>query len=130
MTTTTTETTKYTHEIGKIRATHLGYEDHGMFSLNVDFAFKGSGQGTGHIGLGTLGNSIAGPLIEAILKAAGVSTWERLVGRTVYVVRDGDRWNGRIVGMAPLPTEEGEGFVFASDMGSALGPVLGYEVPD
>lgn len=103
----------YQHTIAKIERTHLGYEDHGIFSLTVHFSYGSSAQGFGAIGLGHSDASIAGPLIEAVLKAAGVDCWERLVGRTVYVVRE-EGWNGLVRGMAPLPTEGGEGFVLVN----------------
>ena len=42
-------------QIGKIDGTHLGYEDHGMFTVNVNFDYgAGSHQGTGHICIGTV----------------------------------------------------------------------------
>lgn len=34
--------------IAKIESTWLGYEDHGIFSLNVGFTYGPSAQGTGH----------------------------------------------------------------------------------
>jgi hypothetical protein len=102
---------QYQQTIAKITATALGYEDHGMFSAAVSFSYGGSCQGFGPIGLGTK-DSIAGPLIEAILNAAGVESWEKVKGRTVYALRD-DGWNGLIRGMAPLPTETGKGFILS-----------------
>jgi hypothetical protein len=92
--------------LAKIRSTHLGYEDHGTFSALIAFDYGGSSQGWGPIALGDQAHNI----IAAVLTACGVDSWERLVGRTVFVVRD-EGWNGLIRGMAPLPTEPGEGFV-------------------
>lgn len=101
-----THTADYETTIAKIESTHLGYEDHGIFSLTVRFSYGGSGQGFGAICLG----DVAHEIIPAVLKAAGVDCWERLVGRTVYAIRE-PGWSGLVRGMAPLPTESGEGFV-------------------
>lgn len=96
----------YQHTIGKIQSTHLGYEDHGIFSLTVHFNYGGSGQGFGPICLGDMASEIT----EAVLNAAGVDCWERLIGRTVYAVRD-EGFSGLVRGMHPLPTEKGKGFI-------------------
>lgn len=100
----------YQHTIAKIESTRLGYEDHGIFSLTIGFSYGSAHQGFGAIGLGNNETTIAGPLIEAVLKAAGVNCWEKLKGRTVYAVRD-EGYNGIVRGIAPLPTEPGRGFV-------------------
>lgn len=94
-------------------------------SLAVQFSYGGSGQGFGHIALGKGDESIAGPLIEAVLRAAGVDCWEKLRGRTVYAVRDAG-WNGFVRGMAPLPTEGGKGFVLPVGEHGHIAP---YRVP-
>ena len=47
-------------------------------------------------------------------KACGVQTWEKLVGRTIYVLTDPSR---RVVGIENLPTEPGERFLFAEVFG-------------
>lgn len=109
----------YLAEIGKIESTFLGIEDHGMFALSVGFAFKGSGQAFGLYSLDFVaddGVSWANRLIKAILSAADVDQWERLKGRTLYVLRPEPY--GLIRGLAPLPTENGRGFVFGSEPGT------------
>lgn len=110
---------EHQHTIAKIERTHLGYEDHGIFSLTLHFSYGGSGQGFGPI---CLGGELAASLIEAVLKAAGVDSWEQLPGRTLYAVR-GEGWNGFVRGLAPLPTERGEGFLLTSE-----GELLPYSV--
>lgn len=100
----------YVEEIGKIRDTHLGFEDHGMFSLCVDFDFGGSGQGFGHVCLvGEHGID----LIQAVLRACGVDRWESLKGRTLFVLREEPY--GLIKGLKPLPFENGKGFVLTDE---------------
>lgn len=95
-------------EIGKIRSTHLGPEDHGIPTFMLDFDFGGSGQGFGgydlrHWGYGPVG---------AILSAAGVARWEDLPGRVVTVLRGEAR--GAIIGLKPLPFEKGKGFLMVN----------------
>lgn len=101
----------YWPQIAKITATHLGWEDHGIFSLALSFDYGGGSQGLGPINLGKGDYDVAGEMIQAVMKAAGVREWGKLVGRTVYALRDGSDYSAMIRGMAPLPTEGGEGFV-------------------
>lgn len=98
----------YQHTIAKIEYTHLGYEDHGIFSITVGFSYGGSGQGFGPVAFGT------GDLVKAICDAAGVGKWEDLKGRTVYAVRE-QGFHGYVKGIAPLPTEKGTGFILADN---------------
>lgn len=93
------------HTIAKIERTHLGYEDHGIFSITVMFNYGGSSQGFGPIGFSE-------EVVKAIVDSAG--PWEDLVGRTVMAIRD-DGHNGLVRGIAPLPTERGEGFILGPD---------------
>ena len=107
----------YQHTIAKIEETHLGYEDHNIFSITVGFSYgSGSHQGMGPIGF-------KGDLIKAICDAAGVACWEKLVGRTVYAVRD-PGWTGLVRGIAPLPTEKGQGFILTTE-----GEIQKYQPP-
>jgi hypothetical protein len=103
--------------IARIEGTHLGYEDHGIFSLNVSFTYGSSAQGTGHYCVcsskSDAETDVVGiRLVKAIVDACGVSAWEQLKGRTVYVLKD-PGWNGSVRGIAPLPTEGGKRVVFA-----------------
>lgn len=102
--------------IAKVESTFLGYEDHGIFSLNVNFTYGSSGQGTGHYCVANAEPSdtdaVGIRLVKAIIDACGVNQWEHLRGRTVYVLRESDDWNARVVGIAPLPTEKGSRVIF------------------
>jgi len=97
----------YTREIAKIERTHLGYEDHGILTggLQVNYG-GGAGQFVGGYSIVT----VAGPYIERTLKACGVDSWEKLCGRTIYVLTNAD---GRVVGIENLSTEPGEQFLFS-----------------
>ena len=95
-------------QIAKINSTFLGIEDHGIFSINIDFDYGGSAQGTGHYGVE--GEACA-KFVQGMIRACGVSQWEHLKGRTIYVLRENDAWNAKIVGFRPLPTENGTEFL-------------------
>lgn len=99
---------EFQHTIAKIESTHLGYEDHGIFSIAVTFSYGGSGQGFGPLRFGD------GKVVKAICDAAGVRQWEDLSGRTVYAVRE-PGYDGLVKGIAPLPTEKGTGFYLSDD---------------
>lgn len=77
---------EYKLELGKIESTHIGFEDHGIFSVNVNFEFPGSSQGTGHYGFDS-GMQFQ-TFILGFLKVTGVSQWEDLVDTQIYVMRE------------------------------------------
>lgn len=110
----------YELKIAKIKSTFLGIEDHGIFSFSLSLDYGGSAQGYGTICLGSEAHPDVDGLtfrfINRILTACGVDSWEKLPGRTVYAVRE-PGWSGMVRGLAPLPTERGEGFVFEPDFG-------------
>jgi hypothetical protein len=97
-------------EIAKITATHLGYEDHGIFSADISLDYGGAGQSAGGYNLGgPTGFGIA--FIKGILGACGVQTWEEVKGRTVFAILDSP--HGKVIGLEHLPTEPGSRFIFA-----------------
>lgn len=93
---------EYQAEVGRIKRTHLGFEDHGIFSWNLDFEFDGSGQGTGHrfayieddpeVAHGAMRK------IKMIVEMLG--PWEELPGTSVYVLRG--EYAGPILGLVPI----------------------------
>jgi len=113
-------------QIAKIRKAYFGVEDHGLLACYLDFDFGGSGQGTGghcldepiHDESGKFlrreGTAYGMQFLAAVMRAAGVDSWDKLEGRTVYALRDHEGWGGQIIGIAPLPTETGEEFIFDS----------------
>lgn len=117
---------EHPRQIAKIHEAYLGVEDHDILSCSLFFDFGGSSQGTGAYALdepirGTDGEFLRREVtaygmqfIAAVMKAAGVDSWNKVKGRTVFVLRDSDQWNAKIVGIAPLPTEPGEPFLFSA----------------
>ena len=107
-------------EIGKIESTVLGYEDHGILTAYVQFQMGSSGQSAGGLmfswrppGEKEQFAEAGMALVSGVLRACGVFQWEKLVGRTVFVLRDGPRYSGKIIGIRPLPTEKGTEFLFS-----------------
>lgn len=110
-------------EIGKIKKTLLGYEGHGILSAYLVMDFGGAGQSIGGYGLDEydkekerrVGHAACGVFVAGVLRACGVDSWEQVAGRTVFVLRDGPEGvlGGRALGIAPLPTEPGEEFLFS-----------------
>jgi len=68
----------------KIERTHLGFEDHGMFTAILHMAWDGGGQG---FGLHILSEpEVLDRWIKGIMKTVGVSTWEDIAGKEVYML--------------------------------------------
>lgn len=78
--------TQYEAEIGTIHNTFIGIEDHGILGMNIDFDFGGVRQGTGVYYLSSVYEQI-----PSILSVCGVQEWEKLKGRSCYVLRDDAR---------------------------------------
>ena len=114
------------YAIAKIESTMLGYEDHGILTTYLTVKYDQSAvQGVGGYCLdeplrsdsgkfiGRIGTAYGCEWIARTIKACGVSSWEKIPGRTIYVVCDSaDVWKRKIIGIAPLPTEPGEEFKY------------------
>lgn len=106
---------KWQVDIGTIEKADLQREDHGIFILDMRFAYGegGSGQGLGGLCLDgpkepsnydnheRVCAPWTGQLIMEIMDMLKVSSFNRLVGRKVLVLRD-EGWNGMIRGIATL----------------------------
>lgn len=110
-----------TQQIAKVESTYLGIEDHGILTAYVHVTYGGSAQGIGGYGFDQWdevlkrrkGAAFGTEWIRRFLEAAGVDSWEKLPGRTFYVLRAGNGWNAEVLGIRPLPTETGKEFLFA-----------------
>lgn len=101
--------------IGKIASTFLGANEdsHGILTATLVVEHGGS-IGTSHIGgynLGSRNTAFGMQFVRHLLRAAGAESWEQLVGKTVFVIRQRDEW-GRAIGIENLPTERGGRFIF------------------
>lgn len=120
-----TQTDEQTHveEIAKIAAVSLGYEDHGIFTLMLHLDYGHSGQGAGGYTLdtpvhkdgkfkGRRGTAYGMEWIIRTMRAVGVKDWSELKGKTILAIRESDQLHARVIGIKPLPTEQGEVFMF------------------
>jgi hypothetical protein len=111
-------------QIAKIESTHLGWEDHGIFTTYLIVSYGGSGQSIGGYSLdeprrdgqgkhiGRFGTAYGAEWIARTMRACSVDRWEDIAGRTVLVYKQDDSWNSPVLGIGPLPTERGETFIF------------------
>lgn len=124
---TTTTKTEYHKKLAKIESTFLGIEDHGIFtsSLGVNYG-DSSHQGVGGYSFDSwdaktkkrVGSAFGIEFIRRTLEVCGVDSWEKVKGRTIYVLTENDSWGSKIVGIASLPTEGKEILIF-SDLADA-----------
>jgi len=69
-------------ELGIIESTYLGIEDHGIFTFFITIDYGGAKQAFGGCTLNEDG------LLRRVLEAVGVTSWEKLVGRSVYATHN------------------------------------------
>lgn len=98
----------YLMELGRIEYTHIGFEDHGIFSWAIGFTFGGTAQGTGHY---TFTPEML-DITKDVLTVVGSDTWENLVNKRVYVLRA--KVYGKIVGLANVENPEFKWMFFPS----------------
>ncbi len=93
----------YEADLGVIESIHLGKEDHGIFTFNLDFRFAGSGQGIGHLCIGSPGrdewNGEGLHLINDTLTVLGRNNLFEVKGKMVYVLRDPSDRTYKIIGL-------------------------------
>jgi len=108
-------------ELAKIESTFLGVEDHGIFTSILYVKYSDSV----HQGIGTysldvwdeekkrrVGTAYGLEFIKRTLQVCGVDSWEKLKGRTIYTLKESDRWGAKILGIESLPTEGNAVFIF------------------
>lgn len=75
-------------ENAKIIGTHLGPEDHGIFTASISLEFDGARQSFGGYYLKGEATYI---FVSGVLDAVGVAKWEALIGTHVRVEKEGYR---------------------------------------
>lgn len=80
---TQTQTRIYSISNARITSTCIGYEAHGIFSVNVHFEGDGWSQGTGHY----FAEKCLVDWIKGMLRVGEVERWEDLPGKLVKVKR-------------------------------------------
>lgn len=108
----------YSGQIGTIKRTSLGVEDHGIMTAMLHIEWKGGGIGAGgntmdeprkgedgkH--LGRFGTAYGLDHIMRILETVGVDKWEQLPGEKVIVLFEGPSWIGSTAsGIAGITNE-------------------------
>src|SRR5690348_5448746 len=121
--TSSTTASVFTEQIAKIRHVKLGWEDHGIFTCQLDLDYGGSGQGAGGYALdearkggndehiGRFGTAYGMEWIIRLMRACNAQDFSEVKGKTVIALRD-EGYHGRVRGIKPLPTERGESFIF------------------
>jgi hypothetical protein len=102
------DVSQYTKHIAKITSTMLGFEDHGILTGFLTVDYGGASQSIGGYDLRAVSTCV---YLQRTLQACGVDSWERLKGRTIYVLTEDN--DHRVLGIAPLPTEPGTAFLFS-----------------
>jgi hypothetical protein len=110
----------YTLTNAVIDGTMLGVEDHGIFTGYIYFTFGGSAQGAGGRFLDTRnedkdrreGTAYGMQWIMDICKTVGVSNWEDLKGKRVYILHDAANPYGMIEGIANISDPENRNMIF------------------
>lgn len=100
--------------IGKITGTFLGADEnsHGILTATLTIDHGGSGCQIGGYALGSKTTAFGMQFVKHLMDAAGAESWEKMVGRTIFVIRDGNEY-GPAIGIENLPTERGRRFVFS-----------------
>lgn len=103
---------KYEGQIGTIKSTSLGYEDHGILTASLDVRGEGWGLGGGGFCLdepkerGSYSSDRRGTAygldhIIRLMETVGVDRWEKLPGQQIIVLYEGHAgWGGRAIGLA------------------------------
>lgn len=113
---------QYRAEFGKIDEVHLGWEDHGIYTIHVGWMEGASSHiGTGHMMLThrdkdtdeQVVNPRVAQLMIRLMECFG--NWENIKGKeclALYKV-DENKYSARPVGLAPLPGRGGRPVIFS-----------------
>jgi hypothetical protein len=108
-------------ELGKVTDVRLGLEGHGILTFSVQLDFGGSGQAFGGYGLDTydkvkkrrVGAACGTDMILRLLNLFDVDTLDRIVGRSVFALRDGDSLSSKIIGLKTPAFDGGKALMIA-----------------
>jgi len=107
---------EYGGQIGTIKATHLGFEDHGIMTADLVVEWQGGGVSVGGYCLDSFdrsttpasrrGTAYGLDHIIQIMRTVGVEKWEELKGKQVIVLFEGTSFLGaQSVGIASTTDE-------------------------
>jgi hypothetical protein len=110
--------TTYGGQIGVIKSTRLGYEDHGILTASLGIEWKGGGVSVGGFCLdepkdreardySRRGTAYGLDYIIRIIETVGVDKWEDLIGKQVVVLFEGRSMLGsQSVGIASTTDDD------------------------
>lgn len=111
--------TEYRRELARIESTTLGVEDHGIFTAVIHVSYGGRRQGIGCHNL----SEVAGKYIPAMLNVCGADEWEKLRGKTIYVLFEPEDKNYyRPLGIESLPFDGSIQMIFSDFWPAKVGP--------
>ena len=109
----------YDAEIAKVDEVHLGFEDHGVYTVHLGFNKGSMHHGTGHLMLthkppGSEDHVVNPRVAEFIVRTMQcLGDWDKIKGTECLVLYPKDKaYHERIAGIAPLPTRKGRPFIF------------------
>lgn len=112
--------TEYKAEFAVIDEVHLGYEDHGVYSVHIGWVMGSSHHGTGHLALtykerGSdehVVNPNVAQFIVRMMECFG--NWDNIKSKECLALYKKDsEYSGRALGLAPLPNRNGRPFIFS-----------------
>ena len=108
----------YGGQIGTIKSTRLGYQDHGILTADLNVEWAGGGVSVGGFVLDKPrdrdasdytreGTAYGLDQIIRILETVGVERWEDLKGQQIIVLFEGESvWGSQAVGLAATTDDE------------------------
>jgi hypothetical protein len=110
--------TEYKAEFAKIDEVHMGYEDHGVYTVHIGWLMGAAHHGTGHLMLTSRpeGEHVVNPRVaQFIVRMMELfGDWDTIKGRECLALYPVDgHCNEMALGLAPLPTRGGRPFIFA-----------------
>lgn len=106
--------TTYYGTVMRVKSTHLGGEDHGIFTAYLHCEGRGTGVGLGGRGMDSydketkkrVGTAYGLDLIAQMIRTVGVSAWEKIPGNDVIVLHKERSMLGSIpAGFADITAE-------------------------
>lgn len=109
----------YAGQIGTIKSTQLGVQDHGVMTATLNVEWSGGGIGVGGYTLdsprkddngkflGRIGTAYGLDHVMRLLETVGVDRWEQMPGKQVIVLFEGEGgWGSISCGIAGITNEK------------------------
>jgi hypothetical protein len=111
----------YKAEFAKIDEVHLGFEDHGIYTVHIGWSMGSSHHGTGHLMLThrdkDTGEHIINPRVgQFMIRMMQLfGNWDNIKGKECLALypSEGHTFMNKAVGLAQLPTRGNKSFIFS-----------------